>query len=29
MEGFRDHVNKSLGLLPGHEEFIARYCAMR
>ena len=29
MKGFRDHVNKSLDLLPNHEEFIARYCAMR
>lgn len=28
MKGFRDHVSKNLGLLPDHEEFIARHCAM-
>lgn len=28
MKGFRNHVAGNLSLLPSHEEFIARYCAM-
>lgn len=28
MAGFRDHVAKNLDLLPHHEDFIARYCAV-
>lgn len=29
MTGFRNHVNRNLALLPSHEEFIARYCAIK
>lgn len=29
MKGFRDHVSKNLGLLPDHEEFIARHCGIK
>lgn len=28
MKGFRDHVTNNLSLLPSHDEFISRYCAM-
>jgi tryptophan halogenase len=28
MKGFRDHVASNLSVLPSHEEFIARYCAI-
>ncbi len=29
MAGFRNHVSKNLSMLPSHEDFIARYCAIR
>lgn len=28
MTGFRDHIANNISRLPGHEEFIAQYCAM-